>query len=106
MAGGGQRPYRYQWQRQNTAGLWVDIAGANQDVYQIAGVTLAQTGLTLRCVVTDDAGSSVTSDPAVLTVVNLPQTGDGARPWLWGTLALASAVAWITLLHLRRRARG
>ena len=106
LAGGGQRPYRYQWQRQNAAGLWVDIAGANQDVYQITGVTLAQNGLTLRCVVTDDAGSSITSDPAVLTVVNLPQTGDGARPWLWGALALVSAAAWITLLHLRRRARG
>ena len=104
--GGGQRPYRYQWQRQNAAGLWVDIAGANQDVYQITGVTLAQTGLTLRCVVTDDGGSSVTSDPAVLTVINLPQTGDGAQPGLWVALTLASAFVWITLLRLRRRVRA
>lgn len=101
-ADGGQRPYRYQWQKLNTEGRWVDLPGANQNSYQLAKVTLAQSGLTLRCVVTDDAGDSVTSDSAVLSVFSLPQTGDETQPALWMLLAVASA-ALIALLCFRRR---
>lgn len=101
-ADGGQRPYRYQWQKLNTEGRWVDLPGANQDSYQLAKVTLAQSGLTLRCVVTDGAGDSVTSDSAVLSVFSLPQTGDETQPALWMLLAVASA-ALIALLCFRRR---
>lgn len=101
-ADGGQRPYRYQWQKLNAEGRWVDLPGANQDSYQLAKVTLAQSGLTLRCVVTDEAGDSVTSDSAVLSVFSLPQTGDETQPALWMLLAVASA-ALITLLCFRRR---
>lgn len=101
-ADGGQRPYRYQWQKLNAEGRWVDLPGANQDSYQLAKVTLAQSGLTLRCVVTDEAGDSVTSDSAVLSVFSLPQTGDETQPALWMLLAVASA-ALIALLCFRRR---
>lgn len=101
-ADGGQRPYRYQWQKLNTEGRWVDLPGANQNSYQLAKVTLAQSGLTLRCVVTDGAGDSVTSDSAVLSVFSLPQTGDETQPALWMLLAVASA-ALIALLCFRRR---
>lgn len=101
-ADGGQRPYRYQWQKLNAEGRWVDLPGANQDSYQLPKVTLAQSGLTLRCVVTDDAGDSVTSDSAVLSVFSLPQTGDETQPALWMLLAVASA-ALIALLCFRRR---
>lgn len=101
-AGGGQRPYRYQWQKLNAEGRWVDLPGANQDSYQLPKVTLAQSGLTLRCVVTDGAGDSVTSDSAVLSVFSLPQTGDETQPALWMLLAVASA-ALIALLCFRRR---
>lgn len=101
-AGGGQRPYRYQWQKLNAEGRWVDLPGANQDSYQLSKVTLAQSGLTLRCVVTDEAGDSVTSDSAVLSVFSLPQTGDETQPALWMLLAVASA-ALIALLCFRRR---
>lgn len=101
-ADGGQRPYRYQWQKLNTEGRWVDLPGANQNSYQLAKVTLAQSGLTLRCVVTDEAGDSVTSDSAVLSVFSLPQTGDETQPALWMLLAVASA-ALIALLCFRRR---
>ena len=101
-ADGGQRPYRYQWQKLNAEGRWVDLPGANQNSYQLAKVTLAQSGLTLRCVVTDDAGDSVTSDSAVLSVFSLPQTGDETQPALWMLLAVASA-ALIALLCFRRR---
>ena len=101
-AAGGERPYRYQWQKLNTEGRWVDLPGANQNSYQLAKVTLAQSGLTLRCVVTDEAGDSVTSDSAVLSVFSLPQTGDETQPALWMLLAVASA-ALIALLCFRRR---
>ena len=101
-ADGGQRPYRYQWQKLNAEGRWVDLPGANQDSYQLPKVTLAQSGLTLRCVVTDGAGDSVTSDSAVLSVFSLPQTGDETQPALWMLLAVASA-ALIALLCFRRR---
>lgn len=101
-ADGGQRPYRYQWQKLNAEGRWVDLPGANQNSYQLAKVTLAQSGLTLRCVVTDEAGDSVTSDSAVLSVFSLPQTGDETQPALWMLLAVASA-ALIALLCFRHR---
>lgn len=101
-AAGGERPYRYQWQKLNAKGRWVDLPGANQNSYQLAKVTLAQSGLTLRCVVTDEAGDSVTSDSAVLSVFSLPQTGDRTQPALWMLLAVASA-ALIALLCFRRR---
>ena len=101
-ADGGHRPYRYQWQKLNAEGRWVDLPGANQDSYPLAKVTLAQSGLTLRCVVTDEAGDSVTSDSAVLSVFSLPQTGDETQPALWMLLAVASA-ALIALLCFRRR---
>lgn len=101
-AAGGERPYRYQWQKLNAEGRWVDLPGANQNSYQLSKVTLAQSGLTLRCVVTDEAGDSVTSDSAVLSVFSLPQTGDETQPALWMLLAVASA-ALIALLCFRRR---
>lgn len=101
-ADGGQRPYRYQWQKLNAEGRWVNLPGANQDSYQLSKVTLAQSGLTLRCLVTDEAGDSVTSDSAVLSVFSLPQTGDETQPALWMLLAVASA-ALIALLCFRRR---
>ena len=101
-AAGGERPYRYQWQKLNAEGRWVNLPGANQDSYPLAKVTLAQSGLTLRCVVTDEAGDSVTSDSAVLSVFSLPQTGDETQPVLWMLLAVASA-ALIALLCFRRR---
>ena len=104
-AAGGERPYRYQWQKLNAEGRWVDLPGANQNSYQLAKVTLAQSGLTLRCVVTDEAGDSVTSDSAVLSVFSLPQTGDETQPALWMLLAVASA-ALIALLCFRRRKDG
>lgn len=101
-ADGGQRPYRYQWQKLNAEGRWVDLPGANQNSYQLSKVTLAQSGLTLLCLVTDEAGDSVTSDSAVLSVFSLPQTGDETQPALWMLLAVASA-ALIALLCFRRR---
>ena len=101
-AAGGQTPYRYQWQRMTGPNRWEDIPGAKQDTYRIASVTGQQNGLTVRCVVTDQFGDSVTSDPATLTI--LPQTGDRSQLALWLLLAVAS-VAALVLVYRKARSR-
>ena len=79
---------------------------ARYDAYYARRMSLGLDGRivleTLRCVVTDGAGDSVTSDSAVLSVFSLPQTGDETQPALWMLLAVASA-ALIALLCFRRR---
>ena len=56
--------------------------------------------MTVRCVVTDQFGDSVTSDAATLTI--LPQTGDSSQLTLWLLLALSS-VAVLAMAYRRRR---
>ncbi|MCI6375074.1 MAG: hypothetical protein MR821_07250 [Clostridiales bacterium] len=90
-AAGGAEPYRYQWQRMTGADQWKDIPSADQDTYRIASVKSEQNGLTVRCVVTDQYGDSVTSGSAVLSI--LPQTGDRSQLALWLLLALSSVAA-------------
>ncbi len=101
-AAGGIKPYRYQWQSMTAAGQWKDIPGATQDTYRIAQVRENQNGLTVRCVITDQFGDSVTSDPAMLSI--LPQTGDSSQPALWLLLALASMAA-LAAVCCRKRSR-
>lgn len=101
-AAGGIKPYRYQWQSMTAAGQWKDIPGATQDTYRIAQVRENQNGLTVRCVITDQFGDSVTSDPAMLSI--LPQTGDSSQPALWLLLALASMAA-LAAVYCRKRSR-
>ena len=100
-AAGGVKPYSYQWQAMTASGQWKNIAGANRDTYSIASVRSDQSGLTVRCVVTDQNGDSVTSDPAML--IFLPQTGDSSQLTLWLLLALASIVALV--VYCRKRGR-
>ena len=100
-AAGGVKPYSYQWQAMTASGQWKNIAGANRDTYSIASVRSDQSGLTVRCVVTDQNGDSVTSDPAML--IFLPQTGDSSQLTLWLLLALASIVA--LAVYCRKRGR-
>ncbi|MGN0992313.1 MAG: carboxypeptidase-like regulatory domain-containing protein, partial [Candidatus Ventricola sp.] len=80
-AAGGGKPYRYQWQRMIGTDRWENIPGAKEDTYRIESVKDEQNGLTVRCVVTDQFGDSVTSDSATLTL--LPQTGDSSQLTLW-----------------------
>ena len=101
-AAGGIKPYRYQWQSMTAAEQWKDIPGATQDTYRIAQVRENQNGLTVRCVITDQFGDSVTSDPAMLSI--LPQTGDSSQPALWLLLALASMAA-LAAVCCRKRSR-
>lgn len=97
----------YQWQRNG-----VDIPGATSASYTTPATTLAESGDTLRCVVTN-AGGSTPSNTATLTVNPAGTSGGGggggdggcsteAHPglfWLW---AAAGALG----LLLRRRGRG
>ena len=59
----GSEPLAYRWQRNG-----VDIPGATSSSYTIAPATLADSGATFRCIVTNVDGSA-TSDAATLTVV-------------------------------------
>ncbi len=101
-AAGGEKPYRYQWQLMTEMGQWKNIPGADQDTYRIASVKNEQNGLTVRCVVTDQFGDSVTSDSATLFV--LPLTGDRSQLTLWLLLALSS-VAMLVVLGRKRYSR-
>ncbi len=102
-AAGGDKPYRYQWQRMIGTDRWENIPGAKEDIYRIESVKADQNGLTVRCVVTDGFGDSVTSESATLTL--LPQTGDSSQLTLWLLLAMASA-AVLAMAYCRRRSRG
>ena len=67
--------------------------------------TLADDGSVYRCVITSSYGTTVTSDTVTLTVfaqVELPQTGDASRLWLWLTLLGASLLG--LAVHWRRHA--
>ena len=116
---GGEKPYRYQWQRMTGIDQWTDIPGADQDTYRIASVQLKQNGLTVRCVITDQLENSVTSDPATLSVqakpaadsdtadndTKTPTTGDNSHMALWIALLFVSGGALIgtTVISKKRK---
>ena len=106
MADGGEKPYRYQWQRMTGIDQWTDIPGADQDTYRIASVQLEQNGLTVRCVITDQLGDSVTSDPASLSVLRQPQTRSQPMLWLlWLLLAISSVAVLVAIVLYRKRSK-
>ena len=98
---GGEKPHRYQWQRMTGNDQWTDIPGADQDTYRIASVQLEQNGLTVRCVITDQLGNSVTSDSAALSVLPQPQTRSQLTLWL--LLAISSAAVLAIVFYRKRR---
>ena len=65
------RELRYQWQYKIPTGGWKNnssaTVGYNTDTLQVAASN-TRNGYQYRCVVTDADGSTVTSDPATLTV--------------------------------------
>ena len=102
VVSGGKTPYSYQWQRMVGPNRWENIPGAKKDTYRIKSVKEDQNGLIVRCVVTDQYGDYVTSDPATLSI--LPQTGDRSQLALWLLLAAASA-AVLALVYRKTRRR-
>ena len=97
---GGTPPYKYQWQVL-LGGKWKDVPGANAATLTLNKVKMKWNGRQTRCVITDAAGATVTSDAATLTVTELPNTGDPTRLPLYLAVALIAAAL---LLLLRRRA--
>ena len=54
-----------------------------------------------------DAPAEPTATPAGTEAPKAPDTGDGSMPGLWmGLLAVCAAGLILTLIQLRRRARG
>ena len=93
----------HQWQKQ-VGDDWADLSGKMAATLSIPA-TLADDGSVYRCVITSSYGTTVTSDTVTLTVlaqVELPQTGDASRLWLWLTLLGASLLG--LAMHWRRRA--
>lgn len=112
---GGAKPYRCQWQRITGIDQWTDIPGADQDIYRIESVLPEQSGLTVRCVITDQLGYSVTSDPATLSVqakpaapdIESPETGDNSHIAMWIAFLLVSGGAPIvTTVVSKKRKRS
>ncbi|MDD3335264.1 MAG: immunoglobulin domain-containing protein [Eubacteriales bacterium] len=81
---GGRMPYLYQWQMLS-GDQWVDIPGANASQYSISSVTENMLGRQYRCIITDAAMDSVTTQIAALSGPP-PQTGD--RELIAGYVAL------------------
>jgi len=91
----GATPLSYQWQRQAAgAQTWTNLsdsatyAGSNSSALTVNGATLPMNGDQFRCVVSNEASPSVTSNAAVLSVVIVPtillqpvasSVGTGAR---------------------------
>ena len=113
---GGEKPYSYRWQSMTGIDQWEDIPGADQDTYRIESVKPEQNGLIVRCVITDELGNSVISDPATLSVkakpaadsdTNAPQTGDNSHMALWIALLFGSGGALIgTAVKSKKRKRS
>ena len=98
---GGTPPYKYQWQV-FVDGKWKDIPGANAAALTLHKVKMKWNGRRTRCVIADAAGTTVISDEAVLTVTELPDTGDHTHLPLYLAVALIAAAI---LIILRRKER-
>ena len=98
---GGEKPYSYRWQSMTGTYQWTDIPGADKDTYRIESVQLEQNGLTVRCVITDQLGNSVTSDSAALSV--LPQPQARSQLTLWLLLAISSTAVLAIVFYRKRR---
>ena len=95
---------KYQWQVYSS-GAWMNCADGQTPTLTLRSLPLKADGQTHRCVITSSYGTTVTSDTVTLTVlaqVELPQTGDASRLWLWLTLLGASLLG--LAVHWRRRA--
>jgi hypothetical protein len=60
----------YQWQLSTGGGAFANIGGATASTYSISGITSLLNGNQYRVVVTSACATSVTSNPATLTVVS------------------------------------
>ena len=131
-ARGGTKPYSYQWQVSTTGrnGTYTDIPGATEWVLEMdtepdakadgftwnnidffrcfvssakADHFTGKNGNFFRCVVTDATGAVRISNPALLLLLTLPQTGDSFATPLWTTLVGVSLLTLIWLTVRRKK---
>ena len=101
---GGVWPYAYQWQVCDPKHKkWVDLEGFTESTISREKVEKKWDGTLFRCVVTDRAGTSITSDAAKLTVRSSMDTGDDSNLPLYLAVAL---IALVLLWLLRRKVRN
>ena len=113
---GGEQPLGFQWyvipvQREQEglfATAYADadtaIAGANADTLRVTAA-IEDDGNRYYCVVWDRVGQKITTEPALLSVLQpmeLPQTGDDTALWLLLAAAAASGAVLIVLWRRRR----
>ena len=99
----GAAPLSFKWQKKTGANaLWEDIQGATSPVYTTSQANISNSGFAYRVRITDALGSTVTSEAAILTVVEAPDTGDHSRPALYVVLTLFFMAAAVLLLRKRR----
>ena len=102
-AGGGAKPYSYQWQIWNPkTGEWMDLAGFTDPVLRRRDVEGKWDGARFRCVVTDATGTQVISREVTLTVREEVPTGDASNLPLYLLVALA-AIGLLAGLSRKRR---
>ena len=113
---GGEQPLGFQWYvipaQREQAGLFATayadadtaIAGANTDTLRVTAA-IEDDGNRYYCVVWDRVGQKITTEPALLSVLQpmeLPQTGDDTSLWLLLAAAAASGAVLIVLWRRRR----
>ena len=102
-AEGGNTPYRYQWQmRMKGSTEWQNIIMGTDAELTMEKVKRNMDGSAIRCVITDEDGTQVTSRAASLTVKKLPHTGDVNDPYMTLILLVAAGVMLLILARKRK----
>lgn len=86
----------YQWQVCTSArkNIWTDLAGATSSTYSTPQATLKMDGYQYRVIVANSAGS-VTSDPATLTVYDVPTSQTNVEIDVAGTYdPVSKTIEW------------
>ncbi len=83
---GGQAPYTYKWESRNNATQWARVYDSTSNTLtKYPTLDMMKSGLRFRCVITDTAGSTVTSSEATVSstdqdIVEIMGTYDPNRP--------------------------
>ena len=91
---------KYQWQiRDEKRQRWVDLPGFTDPILSRDDIEKKWDGCRFRCVVTDTAGTQISSREAVLRVRDRVPTGDDSNLPLYLAVAFV-ALALLLLNHL------
>ena len=97
---GGVKPYTYRWQIWNEKRRrWADLPGFTDPTMSRDAIEKKWDGCRFRCVVTDAAGTQISSREAVLRVRDRVPTGDDSNLPLYLAVAFV-ALALLLLNHL------